>query len=337
MIIEATPFSSLSSPQKFSAASKLRRSYQRYRFFFLATAWALLVIAFSLIYWCAWQSQSDSFIVNREFNLNPIEELRSRLSISQAQALSGPTTQSAIVKSIGLDEMMMAIDEVDSIAKDLNEVIASLKLKQQALELDRERVGSLHSASMSKNMENYRARELAAVKAEVRRNADIVEGMQKAYGDTPPSHQGIMLAEARVELADARLREATKAAEVGSYVLENIGTFADAGTSDALEKIDENLQKIALERNRLALDLGALQEKANQIAASWRKNRTDRLSWIDFIYFSVGVSSSTTFGDIIPNNRFVRIMALIQLLASIFMLGYLVSLASPALAKQEPA
>lgn len=306
----------------------------RSRFARIAFAWLTLTLIFSVIYWVAWMARSDSFIINKEFNLNPVEQIRERVLLSYTSIDGAVMPEHPVLQPIGLEEMTLALVELDSLTREINSSLTPLNIRLKSLETESGRISRLHSQAMSDNMEAYRTKELAPAEAEVKRRAEAVASMERTQGLSPNSYQKIILAEARVELASARLTEATKSAQVATYILDNIGTFADSYTTEAIQKLDANLQHGAAERESLMLSLRQLRERTSQTAASWRERRTDRLGWLDFVYFSVAVSSSTTFGDIIPNTRLVRMAALAQLLVSIFLLGYLVSLAG-ALPRQD--
>ncbi|MGY5582783.1 ion channel [Vibrio cincinnatiensis] len=52
---------------------------------------------------------------------------------------------------------------------------------------------------------------------------------------------------------------------------------------------------------------------------------TNRLSFFDFLFYSVGISTTTTFGDITPNSSGVRILISMQLISCMFIISGLIS------------
>jgi hypothetical protein len=60
-----------------------------------------------------------------------------------------------------------------------------------------------------------------------------------------------------------------------------------------------------------------------------RSERIDRVGFLDFVYFSIGVATGTTFGDIVPNHVFTRSIVAVQLLTSIIIVGFFVNSLSP--------
>lgn len=51
---------------------------------------------------------------------------------------------------------------------------------------------------------------------------------------------------------------------------------------------------------------------------------TNRLSFFDFLFYSVGISTTTTFGDITPNSSGVRILISMQLISCMFIISGLI-------------
>ncbi|EKY32152.1 potassium channel family protein [Vibrio cholerae] len=51
---------------------------------------------------------------------------------------------------------------------------------------------------------------------------------------------------------------------------------------------------------------------------------TNRLSFFDFLFYSIGISTTTTFGDITPNDSGVRILISIQLVSCVFIISGLI-------------
>jgi Ion channel len=99
--------------------------------------------------------------------------------------------------------------------------------------------------------------------------------------------------------------------------------------------------KTAVLAEMTKLDADANADAKRQIAI-WdrqrelRKNRDDlldtlggqriaSLDFLDFLYFSLGVSTTNTFGDIIPNSRSVRFTIIIQLIISLVLIGLFVN------------
>jgi hypothetical protein len=75
-----------------------------------------------------------------------------------------------------------------------------------------------------------------------------------------------------------------------------------------------------------------LRQSAFDLMADIRGKRVGRVGFVDFLYFSIGVSTTTTFGDIIPNHTVTRFVVTLQLLASIIIVGLFVNSLSAEIA-----
>lgn len=296
------------------------------RFAVAAAVWTLSVLAYSVGYWVLWYSRPDSFIMNKEFNLTPIQDLHTKLWDAERPATWSPSPTAKAPTATELDSLMGTVAELDRTAVEAEEALAPLRLEQAALEMESKRAFQRHSDLMWSNVEKYKTSAWAPEQKEVQRQTALVAALEQQFGIDPPSHQAIVLAEARVVLAHARYREAVKMAEVGEYVLRNLVSFSDSAATSEAGRVDEQLRTNATRQNELSARLSNIRKRAHDNLDSWYSARRDRLLWIDFLYFSVGVSTTTTFGDIIPNSRKARIFVLSQLVLSVFLVGYLVSL-----------
>ncbi|HEB0978545.1 TPA: two pore domain potassium channel family protein [Yersinia enterocolitica] len=51
------------------------------------------------------------------------------------------------------------------------------------------------------------------------------------------------------------------------------------------------------------------------------KRQKEDLNFLDFAFYSIGISTTTTFGDLVANSRLIRMLVCIQLLLSILVLA----------------
>lgn len=299
------------------------------RIAYLAGLWLLSVVAYAFAYWLLWFVQPDAFIVNKEFNLTPIQDLHTKLWGNDSTSAWSPIPSIIAPGAIELDSLMGTVAELDRTAAEAEKSMAPLRSEQAQIEAELKQALQRHSELIWANVERYKSSAGAEERSESQKQADLVAALKKRFGPDPPSHQAIVLAEARVSLAHARYREAVKSAEVGDFVLKNLGTFADSVSSSEIRRLEELLKDKTQRQTALSARLSDVRKRAQDSLQSWYATRQPRLLWIDFIYFSVGVSTTTTFGDIIPNSRTARIFVMTQLVVSVLLVGYLVSLIGP--------
>jgi hypothetical protein len=304
--------------------------FDKHRPVFVAVCyWAASVFVFSIVYYVLWSARPDSFIVNKEFNLTPYDELQSKLWADPGSMPWGRTPELRAPTSTDIDAFMTSVSELDRAATTALRDLEPLQNEQRRLEAERKVAFQKHSELLWANVERYKTAALAAETTNSKKASDFVTSLERQFGTAPNPYQAIAIANARVALAEARYREALKTAEVGDYVLRHLGSFADPKLADETRRLDDSLRENSQHQSELERQVRDLRGRAYSALRAWYTARQQRLAWVDFLYFSVGVSTTTTFGDIVSNSRLARVAVLLQLVLSVLIVGYLVSLLSP--------
>lgn len=104
----------------------------------------------------------------------------------------------------------------------------------------------------------------------------------------------------------------------------------------AFQSAYDEVGKALNEVNATTRERADLRSQAFDLVAAWRSERVARLSVLDFVYFSLGVATTTTFGDIVPNHPLTRFIVTLQLLISIVLVGLFVNSLSSESARGLP-
>lgn len=105
-----------------------------------------------------------------------------------------------------------------------------------------------------------------------------------------------------------------------------------------MDELHKKTQAQALERQHASEDLMQQRTKLIDVAQAWREQRLEAVSWVDFLFFSIGISTTTTYGDVVGNSRLVRSLIAAQLLICVFvMAGFVSSVVSRAGRRDEHA
>lgn len=288
-------------------------------------AWIVSVFLFSFIYWFAWVARPDSFILNKEFNLTPYEQLMSKLWTQNNDAMWDATSASTPIISTELDEFTKTIEEIDREATSIQAQVGALRTEQSRIELAEKAVYEEHSAKLWANVERYKADAIKSQAADVEAAASVFAALKKAADVSGSPTAALAAANAKVKLATAEYVLAVRRAESADYVIHHLRELADQNTIAQLDASNARLSEISQKQLRLTSQLADIRSRAHSRLREWYAGRASRLEWIDFLYFSTGVSTTTTFGDIVPNSRTVRVLVLLQLILSILVVGYLVS------------
>jgi len=130
-----------------------------------------------------------------------------------------------------------------------------------------------------------------------------------------------------IEGADRRATSAIQAAtrEEGwspNAIFSKAGATPHGAALDNAVRVRDSLLSKQIETNdnlrKTRVDLRTLLE-------TWDTERLARLTYFDFLYFSMGVATSNTFGDIITNDRVVRFVIVVQLLLSLTVVGLFIN------------
>jgi hypothetical protein len=129
----------------------------------------------------------------------------------------------------------------------------------------------------------------------------------------------------RVRLSEVEQVKLEKHAEAITYVLRNLNSFADQQLSKNFE--ESYAEKTRLEGQLILLERQTSQERgrAYTLWTQKRNQRVERLGLIDFVYFSLGVATTTTFGDILPNSATIRLVVIAQLTLCLIVVGVFVT------------
>lgn len=283
------------------------------RIFFKSLAlYLLIVLSFATIYWVMFKINSTSFTLSDQFNkhldtyfLNPEIDLsqihrdaRDTIPIKIDEFCSSVNPDFIRLKTINdsLDRNIMLNDKCESDINKLNKIVDEIrsdsisKFKESKLHFYQHRIDSL--------------------KRIIERNDRTEMIINRKF----------------VELAKLEREYAEQSAKISSYVVEKWGTFLPDSISDKITILHEqymmlNNQKTALEDSRREFS-----RKIRDSIISFHQNRHESVSYLDFLYYSICVSTTVSFGDIAPNNGNARFASIMELLLCIVLIGYIVSL-----------
>lgn len=288
-----------------------------------------LVLISGAIYWIAWQARPDYFIVQQEVNLYPIDSMYSSLMNDQFQ----PST----FELSGLGDLSKEANRLMSNAKELKSKQETLRTEIESLEAESKRLSNRLEANRSNRIDEYRRNELGPYETKVSELKNEITEME----DRIPSNSDVfhplskVVADLRLELANQELLLANRKLEVAKKIVNEYAKFAVPEENSAWLAIYDQIGIKLNDLNDTNLRYGKLRIDAYDLVGKWQDQRSRRLGFIDFIYFSLGVSTTTTFGDIIPNHWVIRLLVFIQLLISIVIVGLFVNSFSVDLGKPQ--
>jgi ion channel len=276
----------------------------------LGATYFAVALFFSLIYYVAWRLNTDAFIVHQEMNLRPLALWR-KLSVR----LHGTSTPPASVTGEKpLEEIFQEYSELSA-----NESRLATELESIAPQLERagsevKRLGALHNAELAANM-------TALLERQKQQHRNALEQMLNTLsGRLATDRNAIQEASATADRAMA------DAAAAHDFSIDSLLSQSTKTTHLAdLDKAISAETSLRTRQLQVTDEIRTLRGTLRSLLETWEKQRLSRLSYFDFLYFSMGVATSNTFGDLIPNERVVRFVIITQLVLSLTLVGRFVN------------
>jgi hypothetical protein len=257
---------------------------------------------FSITYYFAWNRNPDCFIVHQEMNLRPSTLWKSTARTHDTHSRPVATTRNAPLN----DEQytILAAAEIE-----MQTTIDALTTRVDQLKTEVTRLGALHNNEMAATMRKIITKHEEDQKIAIDR---IISTLRDQLAAKPSEvHEAATIADEsfkHLQLPNLAVATVTEQATKTRYI--------DALNEAYEEQTVENTNLIELN--------GKIQknkEEQRTLIESWERERLARLSYFDFLYFSIGVATSNTFGDLIPNDRSVRYLIVLQLFLSLVLVG----------------
>jgi len=275
----------------------------------LAALYFGAALLLSCAYYLVWWVNPDAFIVHQEMNLRPLALWRRANAQPRSHVGKNAATGTTSLEQVNDKYSKLAAEEFQ-----LEDELSKLKPELDIAEQEVRRLGHLHNEASAKNVkdileqerrdtQNRRDAALAEFTKRVQRNPNELEDAKRVVDNAFKSiaaEQGLS--------TDAMISQAA-----------NTGHLAQL--NEAIRLRDDLLSRW-VETDRKLLDT---RSNIRKLIESWEKERLARLSYFDFLYFSMGVATTNTFGDLVPNDRVVRFLIVVQLVLSLVLIGLFVN------------
>lgn len=276
-----------------------------------AITYSLIILFFATVYYLAWLVYPDSFIKNNALNSTPIHN-----AINLAFSYNGETNEDYdnISNEVFSEETLKAKKEFDRIIS-LNIKLESILSQQESnLKLINENL----SKAWARNTQAY----VDEASLEDHKELNVKESERKAIltqkNKIQESQFDIMLADKNAEISEVKLRIATAERDALEYVLSHVGDFNDPKLVSELNTTDKIIDDT---RSELIINNKEIIKIRNNVQNLLNKRQKEDLNFWDFTFYSIGISTTTTFGDLVANSRLIRMLVCIQLLLSILVLA----------------
>lgn len=277
----------------------------------IIVAYFFVVAVFAVINWIIFMYNSTSFLISEQLNKY----------VDRYEFLD-PEIDLAAYHRNAKDNMPITIDGFTALVKpsfeQLETINDSLLLKRNLLSDCREKwdsLGNIASAMRKDSIGRVRERLLSGCQ-------ERIDSLQR-FMDGKDSTE--MIIEGKyVEMAQLQYEYAKKNAEVQSMMVQYIGNFIPDSLSHQIRWCNENYMWLTMDISKLEQERRDVSSKIRNLTIDFHENRRNAVSFTDFVYYSICVSTTVSFGDIAPNNGLTRMVAIMELLLCIILVGAIV-------------
>lgn len=136
----------------------------------------------------------------------------------------------------------------------------------------------------------------------------------------------VAIANEQVKIAYIKLKIVSIELNIRNIALRNNSLFADKELALKRDSLHSEYLINSDSTSIFSNSLKILNREIYTLTKKYHANRIEKVSYWDFLYFSILASTSNNFGDMTPNSKNIKIAICFQILFSIFLIGVLVDL-----------
>ena len=286
--------------------TKINVFRKKHRVITMISIYLLVVLSFSMVNWMLFLRNSTSFLISEQLNkhLERYDFLETTIDLAQYHRDAK-------------DEMPITINEFAELIKP---VFDKLEVINDSLEENTKKYkrDSLILDSLNAIVKENRKEAIKTIKdnslAKIQWSIDSLSAYMAGKDSTEMIIQGKL-----VELANLQYEYAKKNAQVQSYINTHYGSLIPESLSLQISYHYGNFVRVILEIIDLEDARRSVISKIRDSNMAFHKNRMESVDFMDFIYYSICVSTTVSFGDIAPNDGKTRFVAVLELLICIIL------------------
>jgi len=295
----------------------------------LKTHWKLAVFCGSILIMAAlynilWIARPDYFRIQQDVNFLPIELIQRARDENFFSTKNSP-------QDFSIPDDASVVSQIKSTLEDARKLSANIVSKREELDAVSKKIGDREAAfqqSQLRQLEEYVSQQAAPFEAGVTAKAEEMRQLLQSRGvssaEDLSSDAGIEYAQLNIQRAEIAVRAAKAKADAYDAALRDLTQFQNTPEQkDFIATLDR--QRI-IQKELFALQDQRLNKngKIYDLLVQYRQQILTKLTFADFLYFSVGAATTATFGDIAPNYWIVRLLVCFQVLTSVVLMGLVV-------------
>jgi hypothetical protein len=276
----------------------------------LAILYFTASVLFAVIYFSMWRLNPDAFIVHQEMNLRPL----SMWPVLRTAGKKNRQNRSAVVAAAPLETIYDQCSKLNQLEIELSTQLEDLELQIIQAKQEVDSVSAKHNEEMVANMKVF-------LEQQQRTTSEGIAQALESLKQRSATHS----ADAQLDQLEKETAAEIKRAVNGEKASVNLADFAKTSVVNEFENAFARRDQLMNQQLELSEKRLKVQRDQRGLLESWEAQRVSRLGFVDFIYFSMGVATSNTFGDMIPNDRAIRFMIVVQLIVSVVLVGLFVN------------
>lgn len=288
--------------------STIRKVWKSHRLLCVLGMYLLVVITFALVNWVMFQKNSTAYLISEQLNKH----------VERYDFLN-PEIDLAAYHRNAKDSLPIAISEFSYLIKPeferLEMINDSLIIKESSLRRDCIKLDSLNTIATENREETIKTLK-GNYLFELQSRIDSLQSYMDGKDSTEMIVQGKY-----VEMAGLQYEYAKKNAMVQSYIIKHYGGLIPGELSLQISELYGYYVKQMCEIVYWESARREVSSKIREATLAFHHNRLNSVSFCDFVYYSICVSTTVSFGDIAPNNGSTRFVAILELLICLILVG----------------
>ena len=274
-----------------------------------------IILLFAVINWRTFEFNSTSFFVSEQLN----KRLKRYDVLSQSFDLASYHRDVKDMMPITISEFDDLINPTLDSLDALNMAIESRRQHMEELEAEIDSIKMVVDAERVAEIDSIRRSFLSVYQQKI----DSIENCMAGKDSTTTVLDGTYVA-----FANAKLEYARKWAEIESRIMENYDLLGGPIGESFLQKNDEFI-KMRIEMSEDEQSRREISSRIRSLSHYFHLNRRNAVTFWDFLYYSICVGTTVSFGDIAPNSGWTRFLAVFELLLCVCLVAYILGFLRP--------
>jgi len=254
-----------------------------------------IVVVSAIVNWVVFKFDTTSFLISEQLNKHMVryDLLSNDLDLSEFHASAKdlmPVSVDgfAVIVASKLVRLSNINDSISACNQQLGLLNSQLDSMRAVAELNRTIVAEAYRTKALKDAEQ---------------RLDSLRLLMAGMDSTVLIEKGLLIEEARLEL-----EYAIKNKMVTDYISENMRSMIPPVERDLMDEYSSKIVACSVRKSSLEYERNDLARTFREDVNKFHRNRSSSANLLDFLYYSVCVSTTVSFGDIAPNNGLTRFL-----------------------------